>query len=278
VVLRSILVALDSTPASSTAQDLAIDLAKRLQCQITGIAVLDRAHITAPTAVGIGGSAFKHHRDQVKLKEAKVFLERLEHRFGDTCEAIGAQWQVIEAEGAPHAMIEHEAARHDLLVIGKDTDFHLDEDPSIADSVQHLLRETARPLIVCPDAAASAGPVLVTYDGSRASSRAVHMLALLGYVRDRAVHVLSIDHDQAAATERAAFATELLTKHEHRAVPHGIRSQADPADIICAEAATLGATLIGMAATGHRPIHDFFLGSTTQRLLRQCPCPLFVHH
>lgn len=102
MVLRSILVALDSTPASSTAQDLAIDLAKRLQCQITGIAVLDRAHITAPSAVGIGGTAFKHHRDQVKLKEAKVFLERLEHRFGDTCEAIGAQCQVIEAEGAPH--------------------------------------------------------------------------------------------------------------------------------------------------------------------------------
>jgi nucleotide-binding universal stress UspA family protein len=118
----------------------------------------------------------------------------------------------------------------------------------------------------------------VTYDGSRASSRAVHMLALLGHVRDRAVHVLSIDHDQAAATERAAFATELLTKHEHRAVPHGIRSQAAPADIICAEAVTLGATLVGMAASGHRPIHDFFLGSTTQRLLRQCPCPLFVHH
>ena len=52
MVLRSILVALDSTPASSTAQDLAIDLAKRLRCQITGIAVLDRAHITAPTCQG----------------------------------------------------------------------------------------------------------------------------------------------------------------------------------------------------------------------------------
>ncbi|HUH02521.1 MAG TPA: hypothetical protein VML75_11020, partial [Kofleriaceae bacterium] len=102
------------------------------------------------------------------------------------------------------------------LVIGKDTDFHLDEDPSIADPVRHLLRGTARPLIVCPDSAAIEGPVLMTYDGSRASSRAVHMLALLGHARDRTVHVLSIDDDQAVATERAAFATELLTKHEHR--------------------------------------------------------------
>jgi nucleotide-binding universal stress UspA family protein len=278
VVLRSILVALDSTKASSTAQDLAIDLAKRLQCQITGIAVLDRAHITAPTAVGIGGSAFKHHRDQIKLNEAKAFLERLEDRFEASCEAIGAQWQVIEAEGAPHAMIEHEATRHDLLVIGKDTDFHLDEDPSIADSVQRLLRETARPLIVCPETAGGDGPVLVTYDGSRASSRAVHMLALLGHMRDRPVHVLSIDDDEAVATERAVFAAELLSKHEHRATPHGVRSRAQASDLICAEAVTLGATLISMAASGHRPVRDLFLGSTTLRLLKQCPCPLFVHH
>jgi nucleotide-binding universal stress UspA family protein len=277
VVLRSILVALDSTPASSAAQELALDLAKRLQCQITGLAVLDRGHITAPTAVGIGGSAFKHHRDQVKLKEAKAFLERMEHRFEDSCEAIGAQWQVIEAEGAPYAVIEQESVRHDLLVIGKDTDFHLDEDPSIADSVQHLLRETARPLIVCPDTAATTGPVLVTYDGSMRSSRALHLLALLGHVRDRPIHLLSVADDQATATERAASAAELLTKHGHQVTPHGISSPADPSDIICAEVATLGATMVGMGASGNRRIHDFFLGSTTQRLLRQCPCPLFVY-
>lgn len=278
MVLRSILVALDSTSASSVAQNLALDLAKRRQCQITGIAVFDRAHITAPTAVGIGGSAFKQHRDEVKLKEAKAFLERMEARFGESCEAIGAQWQVIEAEGVPHAMIEHESIRHDLLVIGKDTDFHLDEDPSIADAVQHLLRETARPLIVCPETAPGDGPFLVAYDGSQSASRALHMLALLGQCDDRPVHVLSIAEDQARASERAAFAAELLIKHGHQATPHGIRSQANPADIICAEAETLGVSLIGMAASGHRPIRDFFVGSTTQRLLRQCPCALFVHH
>ena len=202
----------------------------------------------------------------------------MEHRFEDSCEAIGAQWQVIEAEGAPYAVIEQESVRHDLLVIGKDTDFHLDEDPSIADSVQHLLRETARPLIVCPDTAATTGPVLVTYDGSMRSSRALHLLALLGHVRGRPIHLLSVADDQATATERAASAAELLTKHGHQVTPHGISSPADPSDIICAEVATLGATMVGMAASGNRRIHDFFLGSTTQRLLRQCPCPLFVYH
>lgn len=277
-MLRSILVALDATPASSAAQTLAIDLAKRLECQITGIAILDRGYITAPTAVGIGGMAFKHHRDQVKLQEAKAFLERLEHGFKDSCEAAGAAGQVIEAEGVPHRLIEQESGRHDLLVIGKDTDFHFDDDPSIAEMVQRLLHDNARPLIVCPDTASSQGPVLVAYDGSLRSSRVVHMLALLGHVRGRPVHVLSVAPDQAEAAERARYASELLTKHELQVTTHGVSSRADPAEIVCAEAEALGATLIAMGASGHRPIHDLFLGSTTQRLLDLCPCPLFVYH
>jgi nucleotide-binding universal stress UspA family protein len=277
-MLRSILVALDATEASTVAQSVAISLAKAHDCRITGIAILDRAYITAPTAVGIGGTAFKQHRDQVKLEEAKAFLDRLERGFESSCEALGGRCQVIEAEGVPHRMIEHESVRHDLLVIGKDTDFHFDAFPSIASMVQRLLDDNARPLIVCPETPPREGPVLVTYDGSVRSSRALHMLALLGLARDRPVHLLAIAEEQALATERAERAAELLAKHGHQVTQHAIRSHAQPSDIIGAEAATLGVSMIAMATSGHRPLHDLFIGSNTQRLLRQCPCPLFVHH
>jgi nucleotide-binding universal stress UspA family protein len=277
-VLRSILVALDATQASSQAQQLAIDLAKRLDCQITGLAILDREHITAPTPVGIGGMAYKQHRDQVKLEEAKSFLQRLEKGFQQSCESIGAAWQVIEAEGVPHKLIEQESGRHDLLVIGKDTDFHFDVDPSTADTVQRLLRDNPRPLLVCPEQASSEGPVLATYDGSVRASRALHMFVLLGHARGRPVHVLSVAGDRGTAEKRARYPTELLAKHGYQATPHGIGSHADPAEIVLAEAEALGATLIAMGASGHSSLHDFFLGSTTERVLNSCPCVLFVHH
>jgi nucleotide-binding universal stress UspA family protein len=276
-VLRSILVALDDTRASSQAQQLAIEMAKRLDCQITGLAILDRAHITSPTPVGIGGMAFKQHRDQVKLKEAKSFLQRVEKGFEQSSESVGVAWQVIEAEGVPHKLIEQESGRHDLLVIGKDTDFHFDAEPSVADTVQRLLRENSRPLLVCPEQASSEGPILATYDGSVRASRALHMFMLLGHARGRPVRVLSVADDQQAADAQARYLTELFAKHGYQATPHGVGSHADPADIVLAEAEALGATLIAMGASGHRPLHDFFLGSTTQRVLNACPCVLFVH-
>jgi nucleotide-binding universal stress UspA family protein len=277
-LLRTILVALDATPASTAAQELAIEIARRQGCAITGLAVLDRVHITAPTPVGIGGMAYKEHRDQVKLEEAKAFLTRLEQGFQRSCEAIGALWQIIEAEGVPHELIEQESARHDLLVIGKDTDFHFDEDPSIADAVQTLLRENSRPIIVCPDNAPTDGPVLVAHDGSVRASRTIHMLALLGFAQDRPIHVLSISRGRREAEEWARLAADLLIKHEHDVTVHGVASDADPADIILAQRDALDATLIAMGAYGQSTWRDFFLGSTTKRLLNACPCPLFVHH
>jgi nucleotide-binding universal stress UspA family protein len=276
-VLRSILVALDDTAASSAAQQLAIDLAKQFDCQITGIGILDRAHITSPSAVGIGGMAYKEHRDKVKLEEAKVYLQHLEQGFQQSCEAASTTWKLVEAEGLPHRLIEEESGRHDLLVIGKDTDFHFDFDPSTADTVQRLLQDNPRPLIVCPENAPEDGLVLAAYDGSLPSSRTIHMLALLGNARGRPIHVLAIAEEPKDADRRAHYAAEFLTKHGYEVTPHGVGSRAEAAEIILAEADVLGAKLITMGASGHRPIHDFFLGSTTQRLLHACPCPLFVY-
>ena len=215
-MLRSILVALDATPASSAAQTLAIALAKRLNSQITGIAILDRA--TSRRRRRSASAAWRSSSTGIRSssRRPRLSLDRLERGFRESCEAIGAAWQVIEAEGVPHLLIEQESGRHDLLVLGKDTDFHFDDDPLIAEAVQRLLHDNARPLIVCPDSASSAGPVLVAYDGSVRASRALHMLALLGHVRERPVHVLSVAPGQAEADERARYATELLTKHELR--------------------------------------------------------------
>lgn len=276
--MRSILIALDETEASTSAQEFGIDLAKRLEAEITGLAVLDRAHITRPAAVGIGGLAYKRHRDQVKLEQAKAFLHRLEERFQASCESLGIRWQVLEAEGVPYRLMEQESGRHDLVVIGKDTDFHFDDHPAIADMVHRLMRDNPRPLIVCPRQVRSSGGILAATDGSLHSMRALHMLALLGDGTGGAVHVLAIAGDREEAERRAIYAGELFTKHGFEVETRGVASRSDPAEIIIEEANRLEARVIAMGASGHSAWHDFFLGSTTRRLVDACPCPLFLYH
>jgi nucleotide-binding universal stress UspA family protein len=277
-VLRSILVALDATAASAAAQRLALRLTKRFGSRITGIAVLDRAFITAPTAVGIGGMAYKEHRDQVKLEEAKAFLARLESTFQQSCEESGASWQVIEAEGKPHRLIEMESGRHDLLVIGNDTDFHFDFADTTSDTVQRLLKENPRPLLVCPEKMRESGPIVAAYDGSLRASRALHMLILLGLADDCEVHVVSVAGEKEKAQRQASYATDLFVAHGIEAIPHGIGSSTAPADVVLAEAEALRAAMVAIGASGHNALQSWLLGSASSELLNACPCALFVHH
>lgn len=277
-MLRSILVALDDSAPSHIAQDFAIALTKRLRIEITGLAILDRAFITAPTAVGIGGLAYKRHRDEVKLGQARQFLTRIEHQFEADCGTLD-QWQVIEAEGAPLLVLEEESGRHDVLIMGRDTDFHLDANPTIAQVVHRLLRDNPCPLIVCPDTASHLeGPILAAVDGTVGASRCLHMLALLGHELGHAVHVLSVDSDLQIAQRRARYATDLLTKHEFDVSEHGIQSTRGPSEVLLEEARKIGASMIAAGARRHNPVREFFIGSTLEHMLENAECPMFVTH
>jgi nucleotide-binding universal stress UspA family protein len=104
------------------------------------------------------------------------------------------------------------------------------------------------------------------------------MFALLGYAKSQPVHILSIASNQADAQRMASYGAELLAKHGFNVTALGITSSATPSDIILSECQSLGASSIAMGAFGQRTWKEFFLGSTTKRLLSTCPCPLFVHH
>jgi len=187
-------------------------------------------------------------------------------------------WQVVEAEGRPYKLIERESGRHDLLVIGKDTDFHFDFADTTSDTVQRLLKENPRPLLVCPERIRETGPIVAAYDGSLNASRALHMLILLGLADGSQVHVVSVASDEARAQQRASYATDLFVKHGIDAIPHGIGSSGAPGQIVLAEAQALGAAMVALGASGQNALQSWLLGSASSQLLNACPCTLFVHH
>jgi nucleotide-binding universal stress UspA family protein len=89
---------------------------------------------------------------------------------------------------------------------------------------------------------------------------------------------LSVAGEEERAEQHASYAAELFVKHGIDAVPHGIRSNAAPADIVLAQAEALGAAMIAVGASGQNALQSWLLGSASSRLLDVCPCPLFVHH
>lgn len=278
-MLKSIVVAVDASPSSVEAEKLALAIAGNYGSRLVGIGVLDTPFFRAPMARPMGAGAYKEHRDETLLEAARERLEARLKEFEAACTAAGAAYGAIEAEGVPHELIEAEADRHDLIVIGRETNFHGEEKHDIAAVVQRLLHDNPRPVVVVPPAPQSGERVVVAFDGSRQSSRAMHMYILLGLAKGQEAHVVSIAANRAAAQETAAKGAGLFRSHGFDAEAHGIAARGNPGDAILAHVESMNAGMLVMGAFGrHNLVHNILVGSATRRLLHDCPAPVFVHH
>lgn len=278
-MMKSIVVALDGTESSRAAQDFAIRVAKLHDAKLTGLGVLDVPWITAPQAVPIGAGAFKYQRDEALLKRGRAQLLQRLQEFRTAVEGEGLACREISREGVPHEQFLKESDKHDLIIVGRDTNFYGEREHHIDASVERLLRDNPRPVIVVPAGRPPGDTVVVAYDGSIQSARAMHMFVLLGLAKGRMVHVVSLHEDESKAQELAGTGCELFQAHGIETKAHGIHTTAHPSDVLLGLLAGLNAGVLVMGAFSHHGlVHRIFVGSATSRLLQRCPAPLFIHH
>jgi nucleotide-binding universal stress UspA family protein len=277
-MLRSLLVALDETPAGAAAIEFALRLAKIHNARLRGLAVIDRDFVAPPSPGRAGAMFYKERADAARLAEARARDERLGRGFVETCARAGVGAESAIEDGAPLASLQAASNPHDAIVMGRDSDLHGEAADGCAATVRRLLKETPRPVIVVPAGAPAPKRALVAYDASIPSARALQLFALLGMAAGLETHVLAVHADLATARGRAAEAAAYLAAHGTPAEAHGVDSKADPADIVAAEIRARDAGLVAMGAYGHEGLRAALLGSFTTKLLASSPASLFVHH
>jgi nucleotide-binding universal stress UspA family protein len=276
-MLGSILVALDDTPGAVAARDMAIALARRSGAALTFATVLDRPHtLDAHEPVPVGGAAFAERRNATlaaRLEaEAAAALSAARAACGDLPHAV------LSLEDAPEAALLRAGATHDLIVLGRDSTLGQEEaEDGLAPVIEALLKDGPRPLLVVPPGAPAEGDVLIGYDGSLPAQRALQSFALLGLADGGAVKLLATSPERAEAARLTAEGAGYL-RHHGVAVTERAVTGSHPAELLLAEAADLPARLLVMGAFGKTGLRALLLGTTTQRLLRESPCAVFVQH
>jgi nucleotide-binding universal stress UspA family protein len=279
-MIKSILVTLDDSDSSKSAKKLGVALAKVHKALLTGIGILDEPWIAAPEAIPLGGVAFKVDLDVQLLQEATHRIHKLEKKFMDYCKSQHITCSIIDATGVPSYEIEHFATAYDMLIIGKDANFHFMLTPETTVSVKQLLTDNPRPVIVT-------GPhlpfqdsldVLVAFDGTFASSRALHMAILIGILKGKTVHIASVSSDEEEARDRVNTAAKLCENHGIKPHLHPIARSQKPADALLELISDLHPSLIVMGAFGHSGIRSFFTGSCSKNMLKSTDIPIFVFH
>lgn len=279
--MRSILLALDATPSSEQAQSIALAQAMRHKARLSAIVAIELSDLDREEAMPLVDATIAYnrlkHRDEVMAVRRARFAE-IGAAFAQRASAAGVATTVTTLQGNVRRAMLRLLEAQDLLVVGRDSEFHLEAKGGLTSTVELLISQSARPTLVTGPTPPQSGPVIVAYDGSAASGRALHIATLLGLFDGESVQVLStMPHGENArlATERACGLLDLYGIH---AQPNAITSGEDPATVVLREVAAHGARMLVMGAYGNRGWREALFGSCTRHLLTASPVPLFIHH
>jgi nucleotide-binding universal stress UspA family protein len=275
-MIRRLLVAMDGSAHGGAAATLAIAWARRFDAGLVAVGVLDEPSITRAEPVPLGAGAYKRERDEARLAHAHQRITQFLATFRDRCQTAGVACSLIEDIGTPHEQIVREAAACDVVVLGKQTDFHFETQDRPDATLAQVLRLSPRPVVVAPRHPADGEGILVAYGAGREVVRTLQTFTLLGLASDETVHVLAVEADAAAVNERLRRAGDYLTAHgvRHQLCPSV--TDAAPATAILDEVRHRRPRLLVMGAQGHHPVRDLFFTSVTRAVLQEASVPVFV--
>lgn len=277
-MLRSLLVGVDGSASGEAAISLGIRWARAFDAALFGIGIIDRPTICGPQAVPLGGMAFKDARDEALLTEARQKVERALQSFAASCMDAAISGGALESVGLPAEQILLEAQRYDLVVLGQRTYFHFETQSRPDDTLQQVVKGSPRPVVAVPESARDGTSVVIAYDGSLQAARTLQAFQGLRLHRSQPVHVICVHPDLAEATRRADRAMEFLGYHEIAAHPHPLAGTEAAGDTILEKVHEFDAGLLVMGAYGQSTLREFLFGSATQKMLSECPVPIFLSH
>jgi nucleotide-binding universal stress UspA family protein len=278
--MKSILVCLEGSPESERATEMAIEVARRLQGELVGLAIVDEPDIRAGEPTSIGGASFKKERDTALLHDAEAHVGQWLNAFTERCRQAGVTARTLDRRGRPAAEILSEMETHDLTLMGRKTNFRVETQASDPGTRSKILHRAQKPLILVAEdhRGLDESHVLAAYDGSSAAKRALRSLGASGLAAGRAVHVASVDDEGARAWELADRGAELLRSQGIRTETHSVVSTLPIADALLQLRGRLGAGLIVMGAYAHSRLSELIWGSVTRAIVEKSPVPLYLHH
>jgi nucleotide-binding universal stress UspA family protein len=270
--MKQLLVALDGSPHSASAAQLAFALAAPFEARVTGIHVLDLAQMDASFIADLSGSVgFQPFLNlTAELREAlKGIGEAVVADFEEKRRAAGIAGGARIEEGLVVARLLEAAESADLLLLGT-RGVGGKKSASLGGHADHLLRRIRRPAVVCPRTYTRPSRILAAFDDSEKASRALALGAAIAAGLGVSLEVLTVSPGAHEADRRRQDAERIVssTGASHRFLTasghpeESILSAIGPAD------------LVAMGAHGHGRIIEMVLGSTTERILRSSPAPV----
>jgi nucleotide-binding universal stress UspA family protein len=276
-MIKRILVGIDTSEHSRTAQTYAFHLARRLGATLIGVHVVDIVSIEGSFFHDISGSLglepyldFSTRMREVLNARGKTVLE--DFAQAAKREAIAAE-TVLEMGVVPNQLCERAKAT-DLLMIGHRGVNERFSTGLLGSTTESLARKSPRPMLVSPIRFREITRALLAYDGSDRASRAMRAAADFASTLDIPLIVITVARDlklgERTLNQARSYLEPYLIRAEFKLVPGHAHEG------IIGSLKEFAADLLFIGAYGHSRIIEMVLGSNTEFVLRNAPCPVFL--
>lgn len=278
-MIKTILVGIDGSEHARTATRYALWLAERLHGTVTALHVVDVVSIEGSFLHDLSGSlGFEPYLD-LSSKMRDVLQERgqaLLDAFAREAAERGVRAETVLGMGIVANEIAELARTADLVVIGRRGLNERFAAGLLGGTAENATRRSPKPVFSVPLVFRECTRPLLAYDGSERAAAAMQQAADFCATLKLPLTVLAVCRDSERGRRVIAEATAYLQPYELRA-----HFELDPAGNAPERIAEFirehDHDLLFIGAYGHSRIIELVLGSTTEYVLRNADCPVFLH-
>jgi nucleotide-binding universal stress UspA family protein len=277
-MIKTILVGLDGSEHARAAVRYGLWLGERLGATVVGLHVVDIVSIEGSFFHDVSGSlGFEPYLD-FSSKMREVLHERgkgLLQEFSDQASKSSARSDTILVMGIVANEIAEQARTADLVVIGHRGVNEKFSTGLLGSAAESVTRKCPRPVFISPAEFRPISRPVLAYDGSQRAAAAMHAAAEFCSSLSLPLTVLTVAKDPDSGERIISDARKYLGSYNLES--DCVVQTGNAPEQIVAYLKQEGFDLLFIGAYGHSRIIEMVLGSTTEYVLRNSSCPVFLN-
>lgn len=273
LVIRRILVALDTSTHSLAGLDAAARLAAAMEAELVGLFVEDinllrLAALPFAREISWPSTAGRQLNEEVMERELRLLASQARRALAYAAEQVEAEWTFRVVRGIVAREVMNAALEADLLTLGRASRSPMAR-VRLGSTARAAVNQAPHSVLLAREGADLEKPIIVTYDGSPSAGRAVSTAAIMAQPHDTNLVVLVMAQNPDQAPQLA----EQVSGWLDRRVPHTEYRYLPPDNgrnlVEALSREDCGLVVLG----GESPL---LRGEAIQQLLDELRCPVML--
>ncbi|HHP7878764.1 TPA: universal stress protein [Acinetobacter baumannii] len=281
--MSKIIACIDGSLVTNTVRDYAAWFSDKLNSPIKLLHVIDKPKAKAPQdlsgAIGLGSREtllkelveLEERKGKIELEHGQILLREAKNYL---LEKFSIDAQSFQRHGSVLETIMGMEDDIRVLVMGKHGNETEHDSSKIGTHIENVVRALHKPVLITSAPFSPPKSFLIAFDGSQTARKCVERIASSPLLKGLAVHLVYVGNPNSEMQNQLSWAKEQLESQGFNITSNTLDGEVDKAIINYAEQHQIDLIVVG--AYGHSKIRQFFIGSTTTKVITSANKPVLL--